>query len=29
MESLLNHLAFDNKNKMADLLLWQQQITDS
>ena len=29
MESLLNYLAFEIKNKMVDLLPWQQQITDS
>ena len=29
MESLLNYLTFKTKNKMVDLLLWQQQITDS
>ena len=29
MESLLNYLTFESKNKMVDLLPWQQQITDS
>ena len=29
MESLLNYLAFEIKNRMVDLLPWQQQITDS
>ena len=29
MESLLNYVGFGIKNKMADLLLWQQQIIDS
>ena len=29
MESLLNYLAFENKNKMVDQLPWQQWITDS
>ena len=29
MESLLNRLAFEIKNKMVDLLPWRQQITDS
>ena len=29
MESLLNNLASDSKNKMVDSLPWQQQITDS
>ena len=29
MESLLDHLAFETKNKMVDLLPWRQQITDS
>ena len=28
MESLLRYLAFESKNKMADLLPWQQRITD-
>ena len=29
MESLLNYLAFEIKSKMADLLPWRQQTTDS
>ena len=29
MESLLNYLAFEINNRMADLLPWQQQITAS
>ena len=29
MEFLLNYLAFESKNKMVDLLPWQQQITDT
>ena len=28
MESLLNCLAFEIKNKTVDLLPWQQQVTD-
>ena len=28
MESLLNYLAFENKNKMVDQLPWQQRITN-
>ena len=27
MEPLLNYLAYESKNKMVDLLPWQQQIT--
>ena len=27
MESLLNYLAYESKNKMVDQLPWQQQIT--
>ena len=29
MESLLNYLALEIKTKMADLLPWRQQTTDS
>ena len=29
MEFLLNYLAFEIKIKIADLLLWRQQVTDS
>ena len=29
MECLLHYLAFESKNKMVDLLPWQQQISDS
>ena len=29
MESLLNYLTFESINKMVDLLLWQQQNTNS
>ena len=28
MESLLNYLAFENRNKMVDQLTWKQWITD-
>ena len=29
MESLLDYLDCENKNKMTDMLPWQQQVTDS
>ena len=29
MESLLNYIALEIKNKMVDLLPWRQQTTDS
>ena len=29
MESFLNYLPFESKNKMVDLLAWQKQITNS